>query len=45
METRGRFRKDEVRMDNIETHYTNISATMKSLEVQVGQLTTELKNQ
>ena len=32
-------------MDNIETHYNNMSATMKSLEVQVGQLATKLKNQ
>ena len=45
METRGRFSKDEARLDSIETHCTNMSATIKSLEVQVGQLATELKNQ
>ena len=32
-------------MDNIETYCTNMSATIKSLEVQVGQLASELKNQ
>ena len=45
METRGRFNKDEAKLDNIETHYVNISATMKSLETHVGQLAIELKNQ
>ena len=45
MQTRGRFSKDEARLDNIETHYNNMSATMKSLEVQVGQLANKLKNQ
>ena len=44
LETRGRFSKDEAKMDSIETHCTNMSATMKSLEVQVGQLANELKN-
>ena len=45
METRGRFNKDEARLDNIETHCMNMSATMKSLETQMGKLATELKNQ
>ena len=45
METKGRFNKDEVWLVNIETHCTNISATMKSLEMQVGQLANEIKNQ
>ena len=45
VETRGRFNKDEAKLDNIETHCTNMSATMNSLETQVGQLATELKNQ
>ena len=45
METRGRFRKDKATLDSIESNCTNMSATMKSLEVQVGQLATELKNQ
>ena len=45
METRGRFNKDEARLDDIETHCMNMSATVKSLEMQVGQLATKLKNQ
>ena len=45
MKTKGRFSKDEARLDSIETHCTNMNATMKSLEVQVGQLAIELKNQ
>ena len=45
VEARGRFNKDEARLDDIETYCTNMSATMKSLETQVGQLVTELKNQ
>ncbi|GMN66531.1 hypothetical protein TIFTF001_035595 [Ficus carica] len=38
VKTRGRFNKDEARLDNIETHCNNMNATMKSLEVQIGQL-------
>ena len=45
MESRGRISKDEAMMDKIKTHCTNMSAIMKSLKVQVGQLATELKNQ
>ena len=45
METRGRLSIDEPRLDSIETYCNNLSATMKSLEVQVGQLATKLKNQ
>ena len=45
METRGRFTKDEARLDSIETHYSNLKATMKNLETQMGQLASELKNQ
>ena len=45
VETRGRFNRDEARLDNIETHCTNMSASIKSLKVQIGQLATELKNQ
>ena len=40
METKGRFSKDEARLDSIETHCTNMSVV-----VQVGQLVTDLKNQ
>ena len=45
METRGRFTKDEAWLDSIETHYSNMNATMKNLETQLGQLASELKNQ
>ena len=44
METRGRFTKDEARLDSIETRYSNLNATMKNLETQMGQLASELKN-
>ena len=43
METRGRFSKDKACWDIIETHCSNMNATMKSLETQVGQLANELK--
>lgn len=36
METRGWFNKDEARLDSIETHCSNMGATMKSLEMQFG---------
>jgi hypothetical protein len=45
VETRGRFNKDEARLDNIETHCNNMNATMKSLEVQIGQLANAVKGQ
>ena len=45
METRGRFNKNEAQLDNIETHCTNMNASIKSLEAQMGQLATELKSQ
>ena len=45
METRGRFNKDEARLDSIETHYSNMNATMKNLETLLGQFANELKNQ
>ena len=45
VETRGRFNKSEARIDSIETYYTNMSAFIKSLEVQMGQLAIELKSQ
>ena len=45
METKGRFNKDESRLDNIETHFSNMSAPIKALEVQMGQLATELNSQ
>ena len=36
VETRGRFNKNEAWIDSIETHCTNMSASIKSLEVQMG---------
>ncbi|PON34362.1 hypothetical protein PanWU01x14_344900, partial [Parasponia andersonii] len=45
METRGRFNKDETHLDNIETHCTNINATLKSLEVNISQLANSIKGQ
>ena len=43
VETRGRFNKSEARINSIENHCTNMSASIKSLEVQMGQLAFELK--
>ena len=45
MESRGRFNKDEARLDNIESHCSNMNASIKSLEIQVGQLACELNTQ
>ena len=45
METRGRFNKNEARLDDIKTHCTNMNVSIKSLEVQIGQLATKLKSQ
>ncbi|GMN64086.1 hypothetical protein TIFTF001_033160 [Ficus carica] len=45
VETRGRFNKDEARLDNIEAHCNNMNATMKSLKVQIGQLANAVKGQ
>ena len=44
-ETRSRFNKNEPRLDNLETHISNIGATLKSLEVQIGQLATTINSQ
>ncbi|PON42760.1 hypothetical protein PanWU01x14_279370 [Parasponia andersonii] len=45
METRGRFKKYEACLDNIENHCNNMNATIKSLEVQIGQLANSIKGQ
>lgn len=45
VETKGRFNKDEARLDNLETHCSNMGTTMMSLEVQIGQLASSLKAQ
>ncbi|XP_022852858.1 uncharacterized protein LOC111374418 [Olea europaea var. sylvestris] len=44
-ETRSRFNKDEARLDNIETHMTNLGATVKNLEVHIGQIATAIQSQ
>ena len=44
-ETRNHFNKDEAQLDNIETHMSNVGATMTSLEVQIGQLATSIGSQ
>ncbi|XP_022858269.1 uncharacterized protein LOC111379165 [Olea europaea var. sylvestris] len=44
-ETRSCLNKIELRLDNIETHVSNMGATMKNLEVQIGQLATSMKSQ
>ncbi|XP_062100609.1 uncharacterized protein LOC133806536 [Humulus lupulus] len=38
LESNKRFGKNEARLDNIETHMTNMGASMKKIETQVGQL-------
>ncbi|PON61881.1 hypothetical protein PanWU01x14_142990 [Parasponia andersonii] len=45
METRGTFNKDKAYLDNIETHYSNLNATIKLLEVKIGQLANSIKGQ
>ena len=39
-ETKARFKKYNSQLDNVETHCCNMGATMKNLEVQIGQLAT-----
>ncbi|XP_030959070.1 uncharacterized protein LOC115981018 [Quercus lobata] len=41
-ETKERFKKSDSRLDNIETHCSNMGATMKNLEVKIGQLATTI---
>ncbi|XP_065628545.1 uncharacterized protein LOC111994101 [Quercus suber] len=43
--TKARFKKSDSRLDNIETHCSNMGATMKNLEVQIGQLATTINAQ
>ncbi|XP_073120636.1 uncharacterized protein [Henckelia pumila] len=40
-----RFKRNENRLDSMETHLTNVSASMKNLETQIGQLANALNNQ
>ena len=44
-ETKARFKKFDSWLDNIETHCSNMAATMKNLEVQIGQLATTINAQ
>ncbi|XP_068666527.1 uncharacterized protein [Aristolochia californica] len=44
-ETNTRFKKTDSWLDNIETHCSNMGATMKNLEVQIGQLATTINVQ
>nr|XP_023881727.1 uncharacterized protein LOC111994101 [Quercus suber] len=44
-ETKARFKKSDSRLDNIETHCSNMGATIKNLEVQIGQLATTINAQ
>ena len=45
VENKGRFNKSEAWIYSIKTHCTNMSASIKSLDLQTGQLATELKSQ
>ena len=45
LEMRSIFNKDESWLDSLETHVSNMGATMKSLVVQISQLTTTLNSQ
>ncbi|XP_041001613.1 uncharacterized protein LOC121247311 [Juglans microcarpa x Juglans regia] len=44
-ETNARFKKTDSRLDNIETHCSNMGATMKNRKVQIGQLATTINAQ
>lgn len=44
-ESNKRMGKTEARLDNMETHVDNLGATMKTLENQIGQLASALKDQ
>ncbi|XP_073137086.1 uncharacterized protein [Henckelia pumila] len=40
-----RFKRNENKLDSMETHLTNVSASIKNLETQIGQLANALNNQ
>ncbi|XP_040996048.1 uncharacterized protein LOC121242223 [Juglans microcarpa x Juglans regia] len=44
-ETNARFKKTDSRVDNNETHCSNMGATIKNIEVQIGQLATTVNAQ
>ncbi|XP_068636070.1 uncharacterized protein [Aristolochia californica] len=44
-ETNARFKKTDSRLDTIETHCSNMGATMKNFELQIGQLATTVNAQ
>ncbi|XP_073138626.1 uncharacterized protein [Henckelia pumila] len=43
-ESSKRLDRSESRLDNLETHVTNMGATMKSLEMQIGQIASAINN-
>ncbi|XP_062114365.1 uncharacterized protein LOC133825443 [Humulus lupulus] len=45
VDSKARLDQHDTRLNNIETHCTNMGATMKTLETQVGQLANTMKNQ
>ncbi|XP_068644653.1 uncharacterized protein [Aristolochia californica] len=44
-ETNAMFKKTNSQLGNIETYFSNMGATMKNLEVQIGQLATTINAQ
>ena len=44
-ETKASFKKSDSQLDNIKTHCSNMGATMKNLEVRIGQLATTINVQ
>ncbi|XP_073119798.1 uncharacterized protein [Henckelia pumila] len=44
-ESSTRFKRNENKLDSMETHLTNVSAFIKNLETQIGQLANALNNQ
>ncbi|XP_073133685.1 uncharacterized protein [Henckelia pumila] len=44
-ESTKRFERTENKLDNMEIHLTNVGASMKNLEIQIGQLANALMNQ
>ncbi|KAF5458894.1 hypothetical protein F2P56_022888 [Juglans regia] len=44
-ETNARFKKTDSRLDNIETHCSNMGAAIKNIEAQIGELATTINAQ
>ncbi|XP_024022388.1 uncharacterized protein LOC112091888 [Morus notabilis] len=45
VDSKAHLDQHDARLNNIETHYTNLGGTMKALETQVGQLANAIKGQ